>query len=228
LDDYETELFFAENIRQRQMKRLDFVEVDIMSRLSTYTGLKYFYDETIAPLGELTYIDGGAYDGDTIIDFCDRYRDNVKKIYAFEPDGDNMQRLIKNTEFLKIEKGIEYIHSGIGKNNETLRFNSNGDISSGFSETGDAEINVYTIDSVVNEVVGTLCIKMDIEGFELDALKGAEHTIVKYHPYLSICIYHKYVDFFEIPHYLKSLYGGYKFYLRCGFHSELYAVPCDR
>jgi len=56
-------------------------------------------------------------------------------------------------------------------------------------------------------------IKMDIEGAELDALKGAEASIRKHRPKLAISLYHKPDDFDSIPRYLAGLDLGYRFYL---------------
>jgi FkbM family methyltransferase len=56
-------------------------------------------------------------------------------------------------------------------------------------------------------------IKMDIEGAELDALKGAEASIRKHRPKLAISLYHKPDDFDTIPRYLAGLDLGYRFYL---------------
>ena len=53
---------------------------------------------------------------------------------------------------------------------------------------------------------------MDIEGAELDALKGAKETVIKYKPKLAICLYHQNCDFYNIPLYLKSIVPEYKFY----------------
>lgn len=72
---------------------------------------------------------------------------------------------------------------------------------------------------------------MDIEGAEMDALQGASTTIVKKHPALAICVYHKEHDLIDIPQYIDKLVGNgiYDYYLR--FHgvylAELvfYAVP---
>ena len=55
---------------------------------------------------------------------------------------------------------------------------------------------------------------MDIEGAELNALKGAEETIRRFKPKLAITVYHSLNDFWEIPEWLESLGLGYKFYLR--------------
>ncbi|MGN0914862.1 MAG: FkbM family methyltransferase, partial [Succinivibrio sp.] len=57
-------------------------------------------------------------------------------------------------------------------------------------------------------------IKMDIEGAELDSLKGASDIIRKYKPKLAICIYHMPLDFYEIPVFLKSLVPEYRFKVR--------------
>ncbi len=62
-------------------------------------------------------------------------------------------------------------------------------------------------------------IKMDIEGAELDALKGAEASIRKHRPKLAISLYHNPEDLETIPRYLAGLDLGYRFYLE---HHTIY------
>lgn len=57
-------------------------------------------------------------------------------------------------------------------------------------------------------------IKMDIEGAELEALKGSESVLRQFKPKLAITVYHHFKDFWTIPQYLDSLGLGYRFYLR--------------
>lgn len=57
------------------------------------------------------------------------------------------------------------------------------------------------------------CIKLDIEGAELSALRGGAETIKKCHPRLIICLYHKPADMTEIPLYIKSLVPEYELFL---------------
>ena len=57
-------------------------------------------------------------------------------------------------------------------------------------------------------------IKLDIEGSELEALRGAEKIIRRDKPRLAISIYHKPQDYFEIPLYIKELVPEYKLYIR--------------
>lgn len=72
-----------------------------------------------------------------------------------------------------------------------------------------------TIDEVVEKLKLKKVdfIKMDIEGAELFALKGAEMTLSKFRPKLAICLYHGIDDFKSIPRYIDGLGLGYKFYL---------------
>ena len=57
-------------------------------------------------------------------------------------------------------------------------------------------------------------IKMDIEGAEYKALKGAERVIRKCHPKLAISVYHKPEDIFDIPSLILEYNSDYRFYLR--------------
>lgn len=57
------------------------------------------------------------------------------------------------------------------------------------------------------------CIKLDIEGAELSALRGAEAVIRRDKPRLVICLYHKNADLYEIPLYLREIGPDYEFQL---------------
>ena len=55
---------------------------------------------------------------------------------------------------------------------------------------------------------------MDIEGAEMEALKGAESIIKSQKPKLAICVYHKEQDMTEIPIFIKKLVPEYKLFMR--------------
>ena len=170
---------------------------------------QYFIDKVTFGENEV-FIDCGAYDGDTIDTFvkrCPRY----KHIVAFEPDTHNFSKLShkhgNNPQITLINAGV-YDYDG------EVRFCEQG---AGHSKIGDengnvVKISVKTIDNLNLSKVTFL--KMDIEGAELNALKGAEKTIVRDKPKLAVCIYHSNDDMLRIHEYIHALVPEYQFYIR--------------
>ena len=69
-----------------------------------------------------------------------------------------------------------------------------------------------TIDSFVEQENITLdLVKLDIEGAGMNALKGAQRSILKWRPKMAVSLYQRKEDLFEIPEYLLSLLPDYKF-----------------
>ena len=190
---------------------------------------QYFDSDIMSPVEEECFVDGGAYDGSTSRMFADWCDNRQKKIYAFEPDKYNYIRLQKSFEAEPVA-GIEFVNKGLWKDKDVLCFSMNGDQGSRIVE--DENANVLTIETEsIDNVVGDekiTFIKMDVEGAELEALEGAKETILKHHPRLAICIYHKPEDILVIPEYILSLSKEYRFYVRHYQVSEnetvLYAV----
>lgn len=156
-----------------------------------------------------SYIDCGAYRGDTIEKYIGS-GGKYNKIFAIEADPQNFIELEKFIHSKGYENVLPF-NCGAGDMNGTLNFNIQASKSSSFSKSG-TEIEVKKIDSLVGEEKIKF-IKMDIEGSELSALKGAELTIKRDRPALAICVYHKAEDLITIPQFIKSLYEGYRFYL---------------
>lgn len=83
-------------------------------------------------------------------------------------------------------------------------------------------VPTITIDDFVKreKIARVDFIKMDIEGYELEALKGAMNTIKAHKPKLAISLYHKFDDFTLIPLWISQLGCGYELYLD---HYTIYA-----
>jgi hypothetical protein len=96
------------------------------------------------------------------------------------------------------------------------------------SEDHVTEVTVEALDNIP-DIKPTL-IKMDIEGSEMEALRGAASTIKNNMPKLAVCLYHKITDFWEIPLFLHEVAPEYKFYVRhhiispCLIDTVLYAT----
>jgi len=171
---------------------------------------QYFAPDLIKLTGEEIFIDGGAFTGDTIAEFLKQTKGDFNKIYAFEPEES------KHNDFKELTARYEHIELlpyGLWSKKEVLRFHAHNDGTSSVGKDGDIEIPVISIDELLDGRPVTF-IKMDIEGVELEALKGAEMSIRKYKPKLAICVYHKPLDIVEIPMYIKKLVPEYKFYFR--------------
>lgn len=194
-------------------------------RIMGMTGTQYFDLPYLKITNDAVYIDGGTYDGETCIDFIKWNGPNYKKIYAFEPSRYSIDLCNQRIEKNKIDR-IEMINKGLYSSDAVLNFMHNAAGSKVSNDCVDT-IEVTSIDKVLNGEKATF-IKLDVEGCETEALKGAKDTIQKFHPTLAVCIYHKPEDIFEIPIYILSLVPEYKLYIRhySNVESEtiLYAV----
>lgn len=202
--------------------RLDYDTRNAFDVADEYTR-QYFDAELIKYSGDDVFVDLGGYDGDTaekFIEYCDgKYR----KIYLFEPDEKLLQAA---TVRLKGREHIEYIQAGAYSKDGDLRFATTGRTNGSISETGELVIPVRKIDSVV-DVQPTL-IKMDIEGSETEALKGAAHLLQTVRPRLAIAAYHYAPDLWQLAEVVRGMNPTYKFYLRhyseSGLESVIYAL----
>ncbi|MCI8466543.1 MAG: FkbM family methyltransferase [Lachnospiraceae bacterium] len=173
--------------------------------------------------------DCGAYDGDSIRDFI-----NIvgvyEKVIACEPDQNNYNCLLENIKQNHWESIITY-QMGISEKRGDVKFQPSGDVFSKIDEKGEEKILVDTIDNLSKGKRVTI-IKMDIEGFEMAALYGAENTIKKYRPLLMISAYHKRDDIYHIFQFINSKVKDYVYFFRCHrphpIDTVLYAIPCER
>jgi FkbM family methyltransferase len=141
--------------------------------------------------------------------------DNVKVFnmnIALNPNPANRIKLIQHPVSDKSGDTIYFINNGPGSKIEFEPFDG---------QTGSA--TTISIDDFVknNSITKVDFIKMDIEGSEPLALKGAIETIKRFKPKLAIAIYHTMDDFVNIPDWIAELNLGYKLHL-CHYtiHSE--------
>ncbi|MDR2233624.1 MAG: FkbM family methyltransferase [Tannerella sp.] len=173
-----------------------------------------------------SYFDCGAFTGDTIADFLKATGGSYRHIWAVEPDTMNCNRLTKYINEERLQH-VDVVNKGVYSHAGRLPFQETGNMLSMLVDDAQHFIEVDTIDRIATGNPVTY-IKMDVEGAEMEALKGAEQTIRKYTPVLGISIYHKQQDLIDIPHYIKSLVPEYTFYFRVhkklAIDTVLYAV----
>lgn len=179
-----------------------------------------------------TFIDCGAFDGDTIWDFAGWSLGNYRKIFAFEADKNNYEKCKINVSKLQ---DVSLYNLGVWDCEQTLSFHENGNFSSNIPENqqksatdNTIKIKTCALDEILKGEEISF-IKMDIEGAELKALQGAAKIISEQKPKLAICVYHKPEDMWEIPDLLLELNPNYFFKLRhyrpSPYDTVLYALP---
>ncbi len=159
--------------------------------------------------------DLGAYNGDSTLSFL-LYP--FYKIYAFEPDMANFKLLSQFVNKNNVQNRVQCCQLAVSDKNEMCTFSSSGE-GSGLTSSGDVTTETITLDAFFenkNEKVG--CIKMDIEGEELNALFGAKKIIMRDKPILLISAYHvwlKPLQLFEILLFIKKLNLDYTIKFKC-------------
>jgi len=173
---------------------------------------QYFINDFFKYGTEEVLIDCGAYTGDTIENFLALPGIGYKKIIAFEPDRTNCKIL---SEKFKNNPKINILNAGVFESDGKMNFSETEDCVSSIQEDGKSSINTRSIDSVCSDSEDKVTfIKMDIEGAELPALRGAKETILRYKPRLAICIYHSDQEMLSIAEYIHSIVPEYKLYVR--------------
>jgi len=164
------------------------------------------------------FVDGGCLDCRTSFLFAEWCENEYSRIYAFEPDLVSYSICEKNL----VARGIRDFHlirAGLSdRKGEALFYSGLYGCShiaedSGKGERGMAAVPVTTIDGTVGESeIGF--IKLDIEGSEYVALRGAEKVILRDRPLLAVSVYHRPGDMPVIMDYLHYLVPEYRFWQR--------------
>lgn len=177
-----------------------------------YTKERYFISSIFGTeFDDEIFVDGGAFVGDTVRQFYRLSKGKYKKIIAFEPDTENFKMLDK----LKYPRVIKY-NIGLWNLRTELKFFNNGSCGSKVVEKDNenvVKIKTDMLDDIPDCQDATL-IKLDVEGAEMKALKGAEKIIRKNHPKLTICLYHSCEDMIDIIEYIHDMFPNYRMYVR--------------
>lgn len=204
--------------------------VDCISLRNYLYRRQYFFDNGVVRIepSEADYvIDAGACLGDTAIVFG-KAVGKKGKIFAFDPVKNHLDVLAHNVD-QNPDCNIQVMPFGLGDADVLCSPIKLQTYSPGFSLL-DQAVPVRSLDSLV--IDGTIprvgFIKMDIEGAELSAIKGAAGSIRKFRPKLAISLYHKPNDIYEIPIYISKEFPFYEFYIEhYTIHMEETVLYCN-
>lgn len=180
-------------------------------------------------------IDAGGCFGDTALYFAHKAGPEGR-VFSFEFVPDNLTVFRRNMAMNpELAARVQLVESPLwSASGETIYIEGRGPATrvSPTPRTPDAQpMFTLTIDDLVAGagLERVDFIKMDIEGAEQAALKGAEATLRAFRPKLGLSVYHRLEDFAAIYRFVDGLGLGYRFYLRhFTMHAEetiLFAEP---
>ena len=222
--------------KESQKVLKQFLNLRILGSYTSLDKVKSIFElliDKVKKPDEIFYIDGGAFDGDTVLEFINSFQGFHYRVFAFEPDKSNYAKLIsiQNDSSLILNQNFFPEQKALWSSRQRLPFRNSGDMGSSIDESSPECVLTESIDGLMDQIKNHQClIKFDLEGVELEALKGAVKVISLFKPILIISVYHKVDDLLEIFNFIEELVpNSYKYELRQfgadGSDLLLYAIP---
>lgn len=173
-----------------------------------------------------TYIDMGAYNGDTVLEFAEITGGKYNKIFAVEPDSRNYRKLTKNTD--EIER-LHLFNAAAWNEDTLLTFADRSGRQSTLNPQTDVKMKQVTALRGDTLTENATYIKMDVEGAEHQAILGAARSL-KNGAKLAAALYHRNEDMFDIPLLVHEINPELKLYVRHqlyipAWETNLYCIP---
>jgi len=141
-------------------------------------------------------LDIGANIGDVLLHIAQKIGPSGK-VWAFEPDPENYSNCLSNVGLNKF-KNIQLVNIGMGNSDTESYLDSPYSQNSGMKRvsTDGVRIRLETLDGYLrnNNIPKVDIIKIDVEGFEFNVLKGGIGTIRDFRPTLFIELDDKYLN----------------------------------
>jgi FkbM family methyltransferase len=193
----------------------------------------YFAPDIVGALpNDVVFIDGGAYDGDTLRRFLARQDTEFGGAVVVEPDPQNAQRLQEYVATLPIgtRERIEVRQAAIAATRSVAEFASTGDMSAALRPGGTTLVETILLQDLIDRD-GAVFVKLDVEGAESDVLSAAGLVLKRRQPLIAAAVYHLPEDVWRIPLFLRDLDVGYRLFLRThgpdGGDLICYAMPAS-
>lgn len=157
-----------------------------------------------------SFLDLGAYRGDTIQEFLSYTNGRYSHITALEPDRKTFAKL---KQYAGSMHNTQLFNMGIWDSDCDLAFSASLGRGSSITNGGSQTLAVTKIDTLYRRRTLTY-LKADVEGAERRALSGGITTLRRDKPKINLAAYHRSEDIFELPLLLHKINPEYRIYLR--------------
>lgn len=188
------------------------------------------------------FVDGGAFDGDTVEGFIKAHGPDYQAIYAFELDP---QIAARGALRLNNHPNVHYRNVGLSNRSGHVSIRSTGGTDGGIAghsaasmaqldhpddpASGETRVEIGRLDDLVPEPITFL--KLDVEGEEANVLDGCKHHIQNDHPTIGLAVYHHAHDIWALPELLWNIRSDYNLSLRhytdLAYETVIYALPAS-
>lgn len=166
-----------------------------------------------------TVFDVGAFIGDHTLAYANKVG-RIGEVHAFEPSAPAFECLLHNM------KGLPQVivnNAALGADDRHVTMSTLANGNEGMNYVGASNNEMHSIEQVSLDSYADQCeldhvdfIKIDVEGYELEVLKGAHRIIHKYKPYIVLEINHgalerRGVEYHEVVQFLKERGYDYDF-----------------
>ena len=194
---------------------------------------RFFIPEILSVVTDQeVFVDGGAHHGSVTRKFSDLVRGRWKRVVAIEPDQANSEILLATIDAHwpdSTGSRPDVLGCVLGASTGTAAFHNGLGYASQVSPTGRDAVQMQSIDHLGLQPT---FIKLHLEGFELEALKGARQTLLKDRPIIVATVYHNDDGIWRTPLWLMKTLPDYRFLFRlhsyCGTSAVIYAIPVER
>jgi FkbM family methyltransferase len=192
----------------------DFPLCQVIAEQSLSSGW-HRYEKLTTPMekGDIV-LDCGASEGYFALGAAQK----VAWVVAIEPAEDYFACLLKGIQKSGV-KNVKVVNACVGESDGTIRFDAQGLEGRAHSTSGELT-PMMKIDTICAQLgLAPTFIKADLEGAELEMLRGAEQSLRRYRPKLAITTYHRSEDFRKISTFLQNLNLNYQI-TASGFHQD--------
>ncbi|HOI60829.1 Methyltransferase FkbM domain protein [anaerobic digester metagenome] len=144
------------------------------------------------------------------------------RVISFEPEPENMRMLVVHTTINKCTN-VTPVRKALSDMPGIVRFDGTAHTMCKFSDDGNIEVECTTLDAFIQDSgISPDILKMDVEGAEVRALRGADACLSEIRPEIILSVHDGLLDK------CRAILSAYDYSIEQLSPDDLYCVPLER